>query len=169
VILTSRIDPAVAASATALDANAMAVAPLSIETLSQTITTALSHSVILKPTAVYAAVPMVDPPPTTTEKSGASPRGFILNKKADKSAPTAVAAPKPSVKPELELKNVQMRTLANVQPSAVLARDLQDGDGHLLLKAGTQLTASMLERLKDHAKGDVDSYHLWTGELDKKP
>jgi DNA-binding NarL/FixJ family response regulator len=173
VLLTSRTDPEVAASATALHVNGMAVAPLSVELLTSTITDALNHAVLLKRGKVYAAVPLAEPPAAAPEKAGLSPRGVLLNKKPDKAAavPAAVAAaPKPIVKPGLELKNVQMRTLVHVQPGAILARDLLDGEGQLLLKAGTKLTAVMLERLKvDHAKGDAGSYHLWIGEIDTGP
>ncbi|MDX2143932.1 MAG: response regulator [Rhodospirillaceae bacterium] len=171
VLLTSRTDPAVAASAAALDVNGMAVAPFSAETLGDIITTALNRSVLLNRPTVYAAVPLVDPPAAATEKSSISSRGVVLHKKekAEKGAPAVAAAnPKPVAKPGLELKNVKLRTLVHVQPGAILARDLLDGEGHLLIKTGTKLTASMLERLKDdHAKGDASSYHLWVGEIDK--
>ena len=63
-----------------------------------------------------------------------------------------------------ELKNVHMCNLAEVRPGQVLARDLRDKDGHLLLSAGAVLKQTLIDRLTGVAQGHADSYHLWIGE-----
>ena len=59
-----------------------------------------------------------------------------------------------------------MCALQDVSPGQVLARDLRDREGHLLLSTGVVLKPTILERLKEVAGGHADSYHLWVGERD---
>ena len=72
--------------------------------------------------------------------------------------------PTPAPKRSEELKNVHMCNLAEVRPGQVLARDLRDKDGHLLLSAGAVLKQTLIDRLTGVAQGHADSYHLWIGE-----
>jgi hypothetical protein len=59
-----------------------------------------------------------------------------------------------------------MCNLRQVQPGAILARDIHDKSGQLLIKMGTELRPSLLDRLRDVAQGHDDAYHLWVGERD---
>ena len=63
-----------------------------------------------------------------------------------------------------EIKNVHMCSLADVTPGQVLARDLRDRDGHLLLSSGAVLKQTLIDRLNSVAGGHADSYHVWVGE-----
>ena len=60
-----------------------------------------------------------------------------------------------------------MSTLKDVRPGQVLAKDLRDKEGHLLLSAGAVLKTTLIDRLLNVAQGHADSYHLWIGERDE--
>ena len=60
-----------------------------------------------------------------------------------------------------------MCTLSQIQPGVVLARDIKDRDGQLLLKSGTDLSASLLTRLTGVADGHPESYHVWIADRQK--
>ena len=96
--------------------------------------------------------------------------------KPEHSAPHAApAAPRPvmaEAKPmprraDLPLKNVHIATLKDIRPGQVLAKDLRDKEGHLLLSAGAVLKPVLLDKLLSVAQGHADSYHLWIGERDE--
>jgi CheY-like chemotaxis protein len=141
VILTARADAAAVKTAMALDVNGFAVAPLSFEKLVKTVQAALTRTWILHPSQHYDAVPPLAAAPPT------EPRVHVGKDPAAD-----------------ELKNVHMCPLKDVVPGQVLARDLRDKDGHLLLSTGAVLKPNIIERLKDVADGHADSYHVWVGE-----
>ncbi|MHB1205986.1 MAG: hypothetical protein ACYCZX_10480, partial [Rhodospirillaceae bacterium] len=62
------------------------------------------------------------------------------------------------------LKNVRMCILDEVQPGAILARDIVDRGGQLLLKTGTELKSAMIARLRTVTQDHKDGYQLWVGE-----
>ena len=179
VILTTRADSNVVKAAMALDVNGFAVAPLSFEKLVKTVQHALQRTWLLRQPSEYASVPRVDiavPPPS-------APPPREMGRPADHhthSAPsTQAVAPQrlpggaagaPQTQPAKrapELKNVHMCILAEVRPGQVLARDLRDKEGHLLLSAGAVLRPALLDRLMNVAEGHADSYHLWIGDRDE--
>lgn len=47
-------------------------------------------------------------------------------------------------------KKLLYAAVAQVKPGAILAEDLLDKVGHILLPAGTELTASMLKAISNH-------------------
>ncbi len=169
VILTSRADTAVVRSAMALDVNGIAVAPLSFEKLVKTVTHALTRTWILHQPAQYAAVPAVD----VSKLMAPEAKPHAAPKPAEPQAPArvpvaSVADAKPMARrADAPLKNVHMCILTDVVPGQVLAKDLRDREGHLLLSAGAVLKPTLLDRLKNVAQGDADSYHLWIGDREE--
>jgi len=162
VILSASADSRAVKAAMALDVNGFAIAPLSFEKLVKTVAHAMSRTWLLQQPAHYAAVPGVETAQPTEARPQQAPRpdfghGAVVHRAA---APAARPLPRRGD----ELKNVRMCILENVRPGQVLARDLRDRDGHLLLSAGAILKPTLLDRLKNVADGHADSYHLWIGE-----
>lgn len=173
VILTARADAGAVKSAMAMDVNGFAVAPLSFEKLIRTVASALNRTWELQAASHYAAVTIVmpsDPP------SPAKPKAAVVMTPMDLHAAKpslADAKPLPRREPAQAgaeappaLKNVHMCILADVPPGAILARDIHDRSGQLLLKTGTELKSSLIARLRTVAQGHGDSYHVWVGERD---
>ncbi len=183
VILTGRADAAAIKAAMLLDVSGVAIAPLSFDKLIKTISNAVTRAWTLKSAEHYAAVQLVQstkaaPPPGTISKSPQA-RSVLLkdgaahqatNQTSDGSAKPAqpqASARKGPIVDEPELRKVRMSNLARVEPGDVVARDIKDKDGKMLVSIGTSLSTAIIERLKEHAGGHPDSYHLWVGEWDK--
>ncbi len=176
VILTARADSNAVKSAMAMDVNGFAVAPLSFEKLIKTVAAALHRTWDLHLAGHYAAVPGVtaDMPAPVKPRPAVAPADLhAFNPSLASATPlprrdavNGAGAPPPA-KP-LALKNVHMCILADVKPGAILARDILDRSGHLLLKTGTELKSSLIARLQNLAQGHGDSYHLWVGEADTR-
>ncbi len=152
IILTSRADAAAVKAAMELDVNGFIVAPLSVEKLLKTTSQALSRRWLLQRPAHYASVPAVLAPQT-----GAA-------------VPTPEASPafgygKPFAR-RGSLMNVRVCALEDIQPGAVLARDLRDNHGHLLLGTGTELKPAIISRLKHAARWRAEHYEVWVGDRD---
>lgn len=131
VILTARADTSAVKCAIDLDVNGFAVAPLSIEKLIKIIGTAMRRTWMLHQPMHYAGVTPVVATPLSADTP--APPG---------SHPRFVA-------PEQQhLKNVRMCGIDAVQPGAILAKDLCDQDGRLLLPLGTELRAALIDRVR---------------------
>jgi two-component system chemotaxis response regulator CheY len=167
VILTGRVDAAAMRAAMMLDVNGVAIAPLSQEKLVKTITSAMTRTWTLKSPEQYLAVPVIEAPAAEEAAAVAASAGKeIWRRDADATgghASNGVGSPAPKPSSQ-DLVNVRMCTLADVKSGVVLARDLKDREGVLLLKSGTDLTANLLTRLKSVADGHSDSYHVWIGD-----
>ena len=179
VILTARADSSAVKSAMAMDVNGFAVAPLSFEKLIKTVANGMSRVWDLHAASHYAAVPAVMPsdvlPPAKPRAAAAvvAPTDLhAFNPSLANAKPLprreVSAGPAEAAKPPASLKNVHMCILADVQPGAILARDIHDRSGQLLLKTGTELKSSLIARLRDVAQGKGDSYHLWVGEREQR-
>lgn len=167
VILTGKPDTAAVMAAKKLDVNGFAVAPLSIEKLAKTIDAAINRSWTLQDPSVYAAVPGVAPSalaPTRVVRSNEM-IGEPANPQPRASHGGLATANAAKYFREPELKNVRACPLQEVQPGAILARDLHDKSGQLLLKSGTELKSSMITRLNSAGGGQ----EVWVGEWDKTP
>jgi len=165
IILTARADAAAVRAAMALDVNGFAVAPLSFDKLVKTVANSLTRTWILHQPSQYAAVAL--PEATSVVENKPSPSPSVtrhVEPSAARPVPHMSAATHTQAKRNDELKNVHMCPLTEVHAGDVLARDLRDRDGHLLLSAGAVLKPTLIERLKDVAGGHADSYHLWVGE-----
>jgi DNA-binding NarL/FixJ family response regulator len=160
VIITSRANSAAVQAAAAMDVNGFAVAPLSVEKLVKTVTTALGRSWTLKAAEHYTAVPAV------ASSHAAPPPAKVTSRETVKrhDAPDAPAAAKPQRRKEAKLVNVRMCTLTKVKPGDIVGRDIKDREGHLMLSAGTELNSNLIARLKNVANGNEDAYHVWVGE-----
>lgn len=182
VILTGQPNSSAIKAAMVMDVTGVAIAPLSLEKLVKIIASAIAREWTLKSKEHYAAVQLIQstktaPPPGSQPKS-TQPRAGILKTGATTSPSGAHGTPTNAphcsshsarVPDEPELVMVRMSNLARVGPGDIIARDLKDKDGRMLVSVGTELTASLIERLKEHSNGHPDSYHLWVGEWDKSP
>ncbi len=175
VILTAHADTSAVKAAMALDVNGFAVAPLSFEKLVKAVTHAMSRTWILQQPAHYAAVAPVEIAPTAAPPATPCARDIAAPPQAAPKPhhPTPAApgrvhgGPSPApVKKNDELKNVHMCILADVRPGQILARDLRDNQGHLLLSAGAVLKPTLIDKLVNVAQGHADSYHVWIGDRD---
>ena len=180
VILTGKPDSAAVIAAKKLDVNGFAVAPLSLEKLVKTIANGMARTWTLQEPAVYAAVPGVAATLSAPERpKGAEGPARAVARPGQVSDVATTALPRAShgapvraaAKPggEAELINVRMTQLDKVKAGAILARDLHDKSGQLLLKSGTVLKDSLLNRLHDVAGGHGEAYHVWIGELAQAP
>lgn len=183
VILTGQADSAAIKAAMAMDVNGVAIAPLSFDKFNKVISNALARNWTLQAKDHYAAVPLVQSAkaaPQGGASTRSTPRGTLLKQGSGvKSAAGAThggaalrngpagAARKTSVPAEPELRKVHLSNLAHVAPGNVVARDIKDKDGKMLVSTGTELSASLIARLKEHSDGHPDSFHLWVGEWDK--
>lgn len=179
VILTGKPDSAAVMAAKKLDVNGFAVAPLSIEKLVKTIGAAIQRSWTLQDPGVYAAVPSVVPTLAEPEKPkgiGGPARVVIKQEQVGEGASAQARASHGAVASggaakhfaQAELINVHLVQLNDVKAGAILARDLHDKSGHLLLKSGTELKATLISRLNDVAGGHGEAYHVWVGEWERR-
>lgn len=171
VILTARADSNAVKSAMAMDVNGFAVAPLSFEKMIKTVSNAMHRTWELQAASHYGAVPAVTPsdmPPPPKPKAETIPPTDLhaFNPAlANRALPRRDVSHPEQAKP-LTLKNVHKCILSDVQPGAILARDIHDGKGQLLLKTGTELKSAMIARLRSATQGQGEGYHLWIGEPD---
>lgn len=169
VILTGKPDSAAVIAAKKLDVNGFAVAPLSLEKLAKTIGNAMARTWTLQEPGVYAAVAGVLPSLVGPEKpkgSGGPSRVFRKNEQIADAPAQARAAHGATPVREAELKNIRMCPLADLKAGVILARDLHDKAGHLLLRSGTELKSSLISRLNNIPDGHDE---LWIGEWDQAP
>lgn len=174
VILTGKPDAAAVKAAKALDVNGFAVAPLSIEKLAKTISNAIHRTWTPQDPSVYAAVRLIAPTQVEPEKpKGIGGPARVVKKSEAVGADGAAAQPRASHGShataaaaqyfrDAELKNVHECRLNEVKAGAILARDLRDKSGQLLLKSGTELKPALIERL---SRGEA--YQVWVGEWDQ--
>ncbi len=148
VILTSRADTAAVKCAIDLDVNGFAVAPLSVDKLTKTIGTALKRTWMLHQPMHYAGVTPVVPTPLSVDTPAPS----------HKPAAAPAQEQHKAVMPLSPLRNVRICGIDAVQPGAILAKDLRDQDGKLLLPTGTELRAGLI----DQVRGAVQ--FVWIGD-----
>ena len=170
VILTGQPDAGAVKAAMQLDVNGFAIAPLSVEKFIKTLGLAIQRSTKLRDVAQYAAITLPSIAEDPAKPTGASGSGVLhaAPRKGIGASDKPAAAAKQS-----ELVNVRMCTLsqleAGLQAGVILARDLSDRDGHLLLKAGAPLSKALLQRLNDVSGGHAEAYHVWVGERRAAP
>lgn len=154
VIFTARAEEAAVKCAVELDVNGFAAAPLSLDKLARTISAAVNRTWLLQDIAHYASVPCVVPPPAPTEPimartpltmAGASRSSPFRHVQAHGRRPTSV----------------RICGLNDVQPGCILARDIRDVHGTLLLRNGTALDPSIIDRLRKAAGAGAERYQVW--------
>ena len=153
VVFTGRAEEAAVKCAVELDVNGFATAPLSLDKLARTIGAAMARNWLLQDVAHYAAVPCVMPPPAPADE--AMPQAFPARPSA--SLPFAHIQPGAGQPPA----NVRICGLRDIQPGSVLARDIRDVHGALLLRTGTALERSILDKLRKAAGARADRYQVW--------
>ena len=172
VVLTARAEADAVKSAMELDVNGFAVVPLSMDKLVKTVAGALSRQWVLQSAGHYASVPGIVPPPPPVEKKPVA--SLFSHRRPALRTPTVgtfkpfarrgTSAALQSIGKGESLKNVRMCILDDVNPGAVLARDLRDREGHVLASSGTELNPMLLERLKNVGYALSDSYYVWVGD-----
>lgn len=171
IILTGNPDAQAVKSAKAMDVNGFALAPLSFEKLAKVVTHGLTRQWDLQLPSVYAAVPAVAssltaPPP----KTGDSKRGILLtDDKADATGKGPVGTTAFPRRRAPELKNVHMCAIEDLKPGVILARDILDARGTLLLKTGTELEPNLIDRLTAAVGAPGNDGRVWIGEWDQSP
>lgn len=161
VIITSRADAAAVKAARAMDVNGFAVAPLSVEKLAKTVTSAIGRTWTLQAAEHYAAVPAVESSHAAPAPAQVTARELIKPTDGPEAPATAAKAQK---RRAAKLVNVHMCTLTKVNPGDIVGRDIKDREGHLMLSAGTELNPNLIARLKAVADGNEATYHVWVGE-----
>lgn len=170
IILTGNPNAQAVQSAKAMDVNGFALAPLSFEKLAKTISNGIARQWNLQLPSVYAAVPAVTPSLAAPPKSGDPKRGILLTENKaeadDKGAVGTSAFPRRRAP---ELKNVHICAVTDIRPGAILARDVLDARGTLLLKTGTELKPNLIDRLTAAVSAPGNDGRVWIGEWDQNP
>lgn len=153
VIFTSRAEEAAVRCAVDLDVNGFAAAPLSLDKLARTISAAVSRTWLLQDVAHYASVPCVVPSPISEEPGTA--------RKAASKLAALYSGPFQHIHATRRTNSVRMCGLKDVKPGTILARDITDIHGKLLLRTGTTLQPAAISRLRKAAGSSANRYQVW--------
>jgi CheY-like chemotaxis protein len=142
VLLTGHSDSTIVGTAMALDAHGFIAKPVSIRLLAERIERAILRPIEIGDAERYRAVVV----PTI--------------------GPMSMEVGKPAAGPALEtIGQDQVETpLGQVVAGALLARNLRAGSGHLLVPAGTRLSATLIERLIELAEIDTTLTTVWVAD-----
>lgn len=154
VIFTARAEEAAVKCAVELDVNGFAAAPLSLDKLARAVGAAITRTWLLQDVAHYASVPCVVPPPVPSEPIVS--RTPLTMAAASRSSPFRHVEPRGS-----RAASVRMCGLNDIRPGAILARDIRDIHGTLLLRTGTALDPAIIDRLRKAAGAGADRYQVW--------
>jgi len=170
IILTGNPNAAAVQAAKAMDVNGFALAPLSFEKLAKTVSHGMAREWTLQAPSIYAAVPHVEASLVAPPKGGDPKRGIMLTEeKAEATQKGGVGATAFPRRRAPELKNVHTCAVTELRPGAILARDILDQRGTLLLKTGTELKPNLIDRLSAVAGSQGSDYRVWIGEWDETP
>ncbi len=162
----------VVTSAMNLDVSAYLVKPTPSSKLAQCIKMSLAKSIKLQPPAFYRTVPMVDLPHTveSPEAKGAAWTSWVKGGKQvylagetnfiNRDAVEMRRAPASS---GTEIRNIRHKTADRIKPGAILIEDYRDGNGVVLLNAGTILSEKILTRLQAITTETGARPRLWVG------
>jgi len=156
VVLTARAEEAAVRCAVELDVNGFAAAPLSLDKLAKTVSAAIHRTWLLQDVAHYASVPCVVPSPLPAEPSGVRHPRTLLPA-ASRTSPF-LHVQRLSAK---RANTLRMCGLNDIRPGSVLARDIRDIHGTLLLRTGTALDPAILDRLRKAAGAGAAQYQVW--------
>jgi len=174
LMLTGYSDENVVSIAIAMGANGYIVKPASLDRVVGAVNNAFSRTTVLKTPESYRAMKVVDLPNVGADESkGVSPwimwsrmRGRSrgeMTKHLDVIRIEGEALSKENAERRRPMKNIQKMDLSNVVASQVLAEDLFDEDGRLLLVSGTKLNESLLQRLRELV--DSEETQVMIGEF----
>ncbi len=162
IMVTGLQDVALAQMAIELDVNGFLSKPISAKGLAQSITSALTRVPFVKPPAIYKEIA------TPTEDALAqiaTATGLSLEQvndqigKADDAPANGHAASQGSPA-KTNGKPAKQSPLARY-PEAILEENVESASGDVLIKAGTELTDYMIERLQDLREIDESLKHVW--------
>lgn len=159
VIVTGNANDRLLRYAIELDCNGFVAKPVSKERIRKAVTRALSESFELKEPRDYAAIKL----PSrilATEYVKINGIDFPVYNSASPKAPSDREAP-----PEIlrMYPNAHAVTLSQVQPGALVTREICSGDGMLLVAPGVELTKLIIERLKELSEMDPAVETIWIG------
>lgn len=143
IILTSLSNTEVLSTSIALDVNGFMVKPIKSDLVKKKMQKALSETMYLRPAEKYEMIP-VEKEWASHQESKVIAVGAGLPQ-AEKPLPV-VAEPEVQVTGE---EGVELVSILQLEPGAVLAEQLIAKDGTLLLNAGQQLSQQMINRLHD--------------------
>jgi len=174
IMLTGYSHAKVVDLAIAMGATGYIVKPASLDRVVGAINNAFSRSIPLQPPETYRSMKVADLPNNVAgDVARVSPwilwsrmRGGSrgeLTQQLELIRLEGVSHSKDNAAGRRAMQNLQKVELGSVDPGRILAEDLFDEDGTLLLASGTKLTASLLQRLKDLAGGEESQ--LMIGEF----
>lgn len=173
VMLTGHGETEVVKAAIMLDVNGYLVKPIAPEKLAQTLERVLKRGIDLKDVDYYKAIDVV-PAPVQMEAVKAPSAWVMLSKQHAGGARDALReklerfrvenATRDGLE-EVKIKSRRQCDLAEMQDGMILAEDIHAEEGAILLRKGTQLTARMIERLRELAVASGSRSFVWVGEL----
>lgn len=180
IMLTGYGDTTVVKSAVAMDVNGFLVKPVAMNKLVQSLQHAFSSPVKLKDPAYYKSIKLaelhtlnddLDHDAGDHHKHSA---WVVLSAASRKSNETAVKAKLAAFKAEhgphgnqqeVKIRNRRKCSLDELTDGMILAEDVLADEDHILLKRGTRMNGSMIERLKELAADSESRDYVLIGEL----
>ena len=177
IMLTGHADEHVVRTALAMDANGYVVKPMSMDKLVDAINHAFSKPTALKPANDYDSIGIVDLPEGALPTSGKRTPPWVLwsgmregqrrnwAKRLEQIRHAAAEKTARGADENRLVVNRQRQDVASIPAGKVLAEDIHSEDGQLLLAAGTVLTKSLLERLRELADDSAVDVQLLVGDF----
>lgn len=183
IMLTGHSKESVVKAALALDVHAYLVKPVSFEKLTKTLDSALSRSILVKPSAHYRAITGLEVPQTVKAAETHIPPWVMWMSKSPKRVQmeerlsqirkevaevldeAAGGTESATDGKEIEIKNTRRVLIDEIQPGMVLAEDIYGNDRALLVASGTRLSRGLIGRLREIATESGEEVKLWVGEI----
>ncbi len=173
IMLTGHADAPVVQTALDLDVHGYLVKPISLEKFVKAIDSALARPIAVKPARHYSSVNGVGVPSRLRESTTKNSGWVVWNQASSKRAAPDEQAP--AIRNEASavnqnpvdvptIKNRRRSAVADVPPTAVLAEDIRDADGTLLVASGTQLNINLLTRIRSLVSKNEREPKLWIGD-----
>lgn len=173
IMMTGYGEVAVVKAAMELDVCGYLVKPASAEQLIKAIVTAFAKPVPLKPRAMYESFAPVDLPAGSQSDEKRIPPWVLLSRMREK-ARDLMSDRLDQIRTESEksaqnrkIKNAKMLALEEIESGKVLAENIFNEGGRLLLSMGTVLTEAMLRRLHEVMLVSHESIRLLVGEFEE--
>ncbi len=173
IMLTAHADSPIVKSAIQFDISGYLVKPVSHDKLKSAVENALNASADVKDPTQYASVKRPQVPKELKEGEVRKSAWVVWNRdryklwKVDDTLDQIRMEAEHQIRQQAELldiRNKRLRPLDKVPVGTVLADDILDEDGSLLLAAGIVLNESLLARLKELAATHDHTVSLWIGD-----
>jgi len=177
ILLTGSSQAEIVNTALALDVNAYLVKPVSQVKLIDAVKRASERIWSAKGPKHYLAVQGVETPPMIRESAKKSSPWVLMKGESEILTPlekrptpfTAEAAPADELQDmsrgeEMIIKNKRRRSIGKIKVGSVLAEEIHDANGKLVLKIGTILDNRLLSRLRDVTSEGDEKARVWVGD-----